>query len=183
LLCISSAFSLGGQTSSCIDNPDVNQIGTNIISYGRQVIIPNARLSCKVRITHIAVSLAFGLLGNNPPMIQIWRPSFPGSTVYHRVGQLKIPRGTIIVFNHLFVNMTISNKDDITFLPGDVIGYYQPLNATRLIWSIETSGYTSYSNNVSSALNRIDISNVDNIETNQQPLIELSFGKNHVTVS
>ncbi|XP_065899772.1 uncharacterized protein [Dysidea avara] len=163
----------GGQ--SCIDNPDVNQKGTNLIPSGRQVIIPNIRFNCTVRITHIAVSLAFGDLGSNPPMIQIWRPLFPGSTVYSNLGQVRIPSGKFKAFNHLFVNLTISNSDDINFVPGDVIGYYQPLNATRLIWSIETSGYTSYSNNVNSARNRIDISNVDNVETNQQPLIELSF--------
>ena len=124
--------------------------------------------------------MAFGDLGNNPPMIQIWRPLFPGSTVYSNLGQVRIPSGTFKAFNHLFVNLTISNSDDIDFVPGDVIGYYQPLNATRLIWSIQTSGYTSYSNNVNSARNRIDISNVDNVDTNQQPLIELSFGKNCV---
>jgi len=171
---------LDGEAQSCIENPDVNQIGTNIISSGQQVIVPNTRLNCTVRITHIAVSLAFGYLGSNPPMIQIWRPSFPGSNVYYRLCEVEVPNGEVKVFNHIFVNLTVSNKGNITFLPGDVLGYYQPSNATRLIWSIETSGYTSYSNNVSSSLDRIDLRKVDNVETDQQPLIELSFGKNHV---
>jgi len=177
LLVLYNMFILGGQ--SCIDNPDVNQIGTKLTPGGRQVIIPNTRLNCTVRITHIAVSLAFGDLGSNPPVIQIWRPTSPGSSVYRSAGRVRIPNGAFIAFNHLFVNLTISNSKDFDFLPGDVIGYYQPLDATRLIWSIETNGYTSFSNNANSARSRIDISSVDNVETDLQPLIEITFGKDH----
>ena len=166
---------LGGQ--NCIDNPDVSQIGTVLVPSGRQVVVPNVRLNCTVRVTHIAASLGFGDLGSNQPIIQMWRPSSPGSTVYNRIAQVQTTGEITIDFNHFFFNLSIPNSSDFEFLPGDVIGYYQPSSPRRRIWSIPTSGYTSYSNNANGPTTTIDISNVDNVEPSRQPLIELSFGK------
>jgi len=165
---------LGGQR--CLNNPDVNQRGSVIISLGQQVIIPNARFNCTTRITDIAVSLSLGNLGINPPLIQLWRPSTLGSSAYNRIAQVEIQRGDSIAFNHFFVNMSIRSSN-IEALPGDVLGYYLPVNSTRRIGSIHTSGYTAYSNDADNSATTINISDVDNVEPNQQPLIELSFGK------
>ena len=166
---------------SCLNNPDVNQPGNVPISLGRQVIIPNARFNCTAQIIGIAVSLSFGNLGNNPPLIQLWRPSTLGSSIFNRIAQVEIPPGDVIAFNHLFVNMSITSSN-IEALPGDVLGYYLSSNSTRRIGSIQTSGYTAYSNNANISATTIDISDVDNVEPNQQPLIELSFGKGSLHV-
>ncbi|XP_065899208.1 CUB and sushi domain-containing protein 1-like isoform X3 [Dysidea avara] len=172
-LLIHCAIITGGQ--NCIDNPDVSQIGTVLVPSGRQVVVPNVRLNCTVRVTHIAASLGFGDLGSNQPIIQMWRPSSPGSTVYNRIAQVQTTGEITIDFNHFFFNLSIPNSSDFEFLPGDVIGYYQPSSPRRRIWSIPTSGYTSYSNNANGPTTTIDISNVDNVEPSRQPLIELSF--------
>jgi len=169
----------GGQ--NCLNNPDVNQQGSAMISLGQQVIIPNARFNCTARITDIAVSLSFGNLGINPPLIQLWRPLILGSSVYNRIAQVEIPLGDLIAFNHLFVNMSVRGNN-IEALPGDVLGYYLSFNSTRRIGSIQTSGYTAYSNDANISATTIDISDVDNVEPNQQPLIELSFGKGSLHV-
>ena len=63
------------------------------------------------------------------------------------------------------------------FQSGDVVGYYQPLPARQLVWNNETSGYTSYSYNTNSPATIINISDVDNVENDRQPLIELQYGK------
>jgi len=172
---ICAALLLGGQ--NCIDNPDVSQIGTDLVPSGRQVIVPNAKLYCTVRVTHIAASLGFGDLGSNQTVIQIWRPSSPNSSVYNRIAQVQATGETTIEFNHFFLNLSVSNNSDFEIQSGDVIGYYQPVVPRRRIWSIRTTGYTSYSNNAISPATTIDIDNVDNVELDIRPLIELSFGK------
>jgi len=118
--------------------------------------------------------LGFGDLGSNQPAIQIWRPSSPNSTVYNRIAQVEAIGETTIDFNHFFLNLSVS---DFEILSGDVIGYYQPIIPRRRIWSIRATGYTSYSNNANRSATTIDINNVDNVESDMQPLIELSFGE------
>jgi len=120
-------------------------------------------------------------LGSNDnfPEVQIWRPLSLGSSIYKRVAQEQLELGTSVQIGiaiFYIINKSSNFLTDFQF--GDVIGYYQPLSPRRLISSIRTSGYTSYIiNNVSSPSNTIDINNVDNVETDLQPLIELHFGK------
>ena len=166
----------GGQ--NCIDNPDINQNRSHTSFPGRQVIVPNASINCNVRITGVVVSMNFG--GSMPgdlPLVQIWRPSSPGSSVYNRVAQAQLSGGTLIggISGYYITIVPVSDLPD--FQPGDVIGYYQSESPSRTIWNINTSGYTSYSNSASSPSITIDINNVDYIETDRQPLIEVNFGK------
>ena len=160
----------GGQ--SCIENPNVNQQGSNYWNSGRQVIVPNTRINCTGRITGIAVSMAYGgWLTNNHPSIQIWRPS-PGSSVYNRIYQVAVDFGTSIDGSYYIDNLTVNG----IVQTGDVIGYYQPSFPRRVILNIQTSGYTSYSS-ANYPGTTIDINNVDTVLSNRQPLIELQFGK------
>ena len=73
--------------------------------------------------------------------------------------------------------MSLNSNNQIEFQSGDVIGYYQPSDPSHLIWSIQTSGYTSYSNSITTPSTSIDTNNIDNAETNRQPLIAVMFGK------
>ena len=156
------------------------------ISSGRQVIVPNARFSCNGRITNVAISHfqpTLIVLSNSLPLFQVWHPTLPNSTIYNKITEFQLPFGVFRAtgpgsnYNH--VNLSLDSNSQIEFQSGDVIGYYQPSNPRRLIGSIQTSGYTSYSNSVTTPSTSIDISNVDNIDADYQPLIAVMFGKLH----
>ena len=146
------------------------------------MIVPSARFNCKGRISSIAVSQFQSLVpGSNFPLFQVWRPTLPNSTTYNKVVEFILSLGTLRVDgagrNYYHMNASLDTQTE--FQSGDVIGYYQPSDPRRSIWSIQTSGYTSYSNSITSPSTSIDISNVDNIDTDRQPLIAVMFGKLH----
>ena len=149
------------------------------IGNGRQVIVPNARFNCNGRITNVAVSMRewFGTTTN--PLFQVWHPTSFNSNTYNKLSEVQLPAGSFVSIgrnrNYYYGKISLNSSSQIEFQSGDVIGYYQPSNPQRSIWSIQTSGYTSYSNNAKSST--IDINNVDNIDTNLQPLIKVMFGK------
>ena len=168
----------GGQ--NCINNPNVNQRGQQIINNGRQVIVPRAAFNCSGRITRIAVSLLSDNQSGNLPIFQIWHPISLTSSTYSKIGEVQLSEGDLMTSsegNYSFVNKSLNSNSQIEFQSGSVIGYYQPSNPQHRIWNIQTNGYTSYSNNVTSPSSSIDINNVDNIETDHQPLIEVIIGK------
>ena len=114
------------------------------------------------------------------PLFQVWHPTSINSATYSKIGEVQLPRGNRIIArggNYYIANVSLNSSSQIEFQSGDVIGYYQPFDPRRLVRSIQTSGYTSYSNNVTSPSTSIDTSNVHNIETNHQPLIAVIFGK------
>ena len=174
---LESDFS-GGQT--CVNNPNVNQRGSASIASGRQVIVPSARFNCNGKITDVRVSMQSRGFGNNFPLFQVWHPTSPDSSTYNRSGQVQLPAGSFVAVglgrNYHSSSLSLNSNSQIEFQSGDVIGYYQPSNPRWLMWSIQTSGYTSYSNTVTSPTTSIDTSNVDNTDTDRQPLIELMFG-------
>ena len=159
-------------------NPNVNQRGRVTVDSGRQVIVPNASFNCNGRITNIAVSM-INWLGDSSPLFQVWHPTSLNSSTYNKTGEVQLPAGDFIAISqgrsYYHASLSLNSSSQIEFQSGDVIGYYQPSNPQRLIFSIQTSGYISYSNNVKSSM--IDINNVDNIDTNLQPLIKVMFGK------
>ena len=142
------------------------------------MIVPNARFNCNGRITNVAVSMT-GWFGSNAPLLQIWHPTSLNSSNYTIIGEIQLPGGSIgnVFSGYYYINMSLNSISQIEFQLGDVIGYHQPSNARRFVRSIQTSEYISYSNNTGSPLTSIDINNVDNVETDRQPLIEITFGK------
>ena len=151
------------------------------IENGRQVIVPSLNFSCYGRITHISyVTIDGSHPSGNSPVFQIWRPSSFGSNVYNRVGQSQFLFENLIEdINFYFTNakMMVENYQ-IEFQPGDVIGYYQPSNARRLIWSIkETNEYVSYSNNANEAFTTFNRSSADYVDIKLLPFIRVYFGK------
>ena len=145
------------------------------------MIVPSARFNCNGRITSVAVSMRGESRGNNVPLLEMWHPTSPNSTDYNRIGYVQLPAGNYVSIiwrgNYYFASVSLNSSSQIEFQSGDVIGYYQPSNASRLIWSIQTSGYTSYSNSVTTPSTSININNTDNTEPNRQPLIAVMFGK------
>ena len=150
------------------------------IASGRQVIVPNASLHCNGRITGVAVSMERVSPGSNIPQFEVWHPTSLNSSNYTIVGEVQLPAGDRIgssSIGYFYASISLNSSSQIEFQSGDVIGYYQPSNARYLIWSVQTSGYTSYIYTVTTLLTSVDINNVDTIETNHQPLIEITFGK------
>ena len=144
------------------------------------MIVLSARFNCNGRITNVVVSMSNQPFGNLP-LFQVWHPISPNSSVYNKIGEIQLPAGEFIPVDtrraYYSAILSLNSSSQIEFQSGDVIGYYQPSNPRRLIWSIQTSGYNSYSNTVTSPSTLIDINNVDNIEANRQPLIAVMFGK------
>ena len=150
------------------------------IDDGRQVIVPNARFSCNGRITNVAASMK-GQFGSNLPLFQVWHPTLLNCNTYNKAGEVPLGAGNYRSVGgyqgYYYVSKSLNSNRRIEFQSGDVIGYYQPYNPRRVIYSIQTSGYISYSNTVTSPLTSININNVDNTETDRQPLIKVTFGK------
>ena len=166
----------GGQMQACFKNPNVNQRGQITINIGRQIIVPQAKFNCNGRITGVAASMDMSPLGSNLPLFQVWHPT---SSVYHKVGEIELPLGDYITGteNYYFANLSLNTSSQIEFQSGDIIGYYQPTDSKRLIFSIQAAEYNSLSDTATNPTTSIDIHNVDNIETQRQPLIEVTFGK------
>ena len=179
-----SCFVLGG-LQDCIYDPGSEAYTHHgeVVTGGRQVIIPNLNFTCYGRIVHISYVT---INGSHPgddhdlPVFQIWRPSSVGSNVYNRVGR------TEFLFEYLiedtakfyFTNaMLIAENHRLEFQPGDVIGYYQPSKPHRLIWSTKESGYVSYSNNASIATTTYNTSNADYVNNELLPFIRVVFGE------
>ena len=169
----------GGQT--CISNPDADRRGDMSINSGRQVIVPNSTFNCNGRIINVIVSMSTVSSGTNFSLVQVWHPTSFTSGTYHKIGELELPLGELTNGrgrnSYYYASILLNSSTQIEFQSGDVIGYYQPSDTQRLIWNIPTSGYISYSNTVTSPSTSIDINNVDNVDTDHQPLIEISFGK------
>ena len=162
---------------ACLNNPSVTRKGQVTINSGRQVIIPNARFNCNGRITNVAASMKDLSGGTNYPIFEVWHP-YVYSGSYMKIGEVHFSAGSLKGVgqgSYYYANISLNSSSQIEFQSGDVIGYYQPSSSRRLISSIQTSGYTSFSSTVKSST--IDINNVDNIDTNLQPLIKVMFGK------
>ena len=144
------------------------------------MIVPNARFDCNGKITNVAVSMSPQPFSNFP-LFQVWHPTSPNSSVYNKIGEIQLPGGEFIQVgagrNYHSASLSLNSSSQIEFQSGDVIGYYQPSSPRWSIWSIQTSGYNSYSNTVTSPSTSIDTNNVNNTETDRQPLIEVMFGK------
>ena len=173
-------FNADGLT--CMNNPNVDQRGELSIGAGRQVIVPRAAFNCNGRVTDIAVSMQWGGWSGNLPLFQVWHPTSLTSNTYNKTGEIQLPvgvqRGRIRQgTNYFYARMLLNSNSQIEFQSGDVIGYYQPSDPRRRIWSVQTSGYTSYSKTATSPLTTsLDISNADTVNS-RQPLIEVMFGK------
>ena len=144
------------------------------------MIVPSARFNCNGRITNVVVSMTVQPF-DNLPLFQVWHPTSLNSSVYNKSGEVQLPEGEFIPVgpgrNYHSARLSLNSSSQIEFQSGDVIGYYQPSSPWWSIGSILTSGYTSYSNTVTSPITSIDTSNVDNTEASRQPLIAVMFGK------
>ena len=151
------------------------------IGTGKQVIVPNARFNCNGRITSVTASMRdlSDATNNYYPIFEVWHPYiYFGS--YMKIGEVHFSAGSIKGVgqgSYYYSNISLNSSSQIEFQSGDVIGYYQPSNAQRKIWSIQTDEYTSYSYTFPYALDLLHIYSDGISVTMYQPLIKVMYGK------
>ena len=169
---------------SCTNNINVSDIGRRGDSrstLGRQVIVPSANFTCNGRITNIMASSSQHNKRNEYPFYQIWHPISSESNVYTRIGEIqlddshatKIGSGNT---HYWLVNIEFTNHNRIEFSIGDIIGHYDPLDSQFRLWSITSNGYTAYSSTATDQAATFNTSSAEFVLSNQQPLIQVSFG-------
>jgi len=158
---------------SCFDMVDVNQQGSDLTNTDQQVLVPNSDFSCNGRITRYMVSLnQDDDEEGDYPRIQVWRPTT--GQQYTRINQYTIQRSDIRgMGNYYLADKQFTGSNRIEFQSGDIIGYYRPEEPHYSVWSIQTSGYISYSRSETSNSFSLDNANEDD---NRQPLIQVILG-------
>ena len=156
---------------------NVQQPGSDRSNVDSQVVT-SMSFSCNGRLTGYLVSLNHDDNGNDYPHISIWRHVFYFFSYYTiRISDYVITENDIIQkSNYYFANVSFAINETIRFLPGDVIGYYQPDSPRYTVWSINTTGYTF--DIISTATNWGDVYVLDILDTvnDRQPLIQIIYG-------
>ena len=142
------------------------------------MIVPNLSFNCHGRINHVSyVTMNASHPGKDVPVIQLWRPSSPGSNVYKLIDQIGQIQFENLIETTQFYIIDAIFRGLVKFQPGDVLGYYQPSNPRQLLWSINEGGYVSYSINASAAATTINTSSVDYIDDGLVPYVRVTFGE------
>ena len=169
---------IAGQT--CIDDVNnVQQVGNDIISPDRTVIVPRLNFTCNGRITNIRVGLNRTNDGANFPYVQVRRPLPSASLLFYGlVNNVQIQSSHLTQFNmSTFQEATIllTGHNRIQFLSGDVIGFYSPPDSGYVIRDIATTGYVYYIFEGSNASVFTLGSGV--MSNRRQPLIQFTLGE------
>ena len=178
-------MSTDGQCTDNI-NTNVQQIGRLRLRVSVQVVVASSNFTCDGRLNRIMASMVQESLKNDTFLFQVWRPSFPGSNLYNRVGQVALRESDVIQVNvssntsYWLVNMSLTGDERIEFQSGDAMGYYYPPRPTyRIHNNPNPSGYRrTYSiDNDTDADEMFDISGTDVVTHNRQPLLSVNYGK------
>ena len=169
---------LGGQ--ECTDYVDVQQFGNFVVGHSRLTIIPHFHFTCNGRITSIKARMFFDNSRSNYPFFQVWRPASAGSTIYNKIGEVRLQSDDQLsevsdTFLTASVNLTSNNM--IGVQSGDVVGYYHPPDSRFRVLSRETVGYRVYE--LSESHKSVDLNNTlfNNSNFYGQPLIQFTIGK------
>ena len=146
------------------------------------MIVPNARFNCAGTITSFVVSMKGQISGTGVPLVQVWRPTSRNSRSYNKISEMQLTGGIYITIGNNIgyykATISLNSNSHVEVESGDIIGYYHPSDTKRHIWSIQTSGYTSYSSDATTgSLTSMDIDDVDYTEPNSQPLIKVTLSK------
>ena len=167
---------LGGQ--ECSDYVDIQQDGDINFGRNRTAIIPRLNFTCNGRITSIRARVRFFSNGNKYPFFQVWRPASVGSTIYSKVGEVKLQSDDQVTGNGTYQTATIilTGKNRIEVQSGDVVGYYHPSNSRYVVRDIQTDGYVLYRFNGPPAADNSDINTTNFMFNNRQPLLQFTIG-------
>ena len=168
---------LGGQF--CTDYVDVQQDGDHQLVQNRTAIIPRLNFTCNGRITSIRARVFFNISRKNYPIFQVWRPSSAGSTIYNKIGEVKLQSEDQVTNGSngfLEANINLTGVNTIEFQSGDVVGYHHSPHSRYRVRTTNTTadGYILYQFNGSP--NLVDLSDVNGTDK-RQPLIQFTIGK------
>lgn len=177
----------------CIHLVNVQQKGTDEFPSNSQVIVPRISFPCNGRITGYVVSLKLERKGKGNkedepsyPVIQVWRPlNTINPSVYTIVKSLCTPTASNINKTrdsmgdeYYLGNVSCAGNNSVEFQSGDVIGYHQTDDSQHYkVWNIEAAGYVSHYTEGGPLDSFTITDDADESEDDQQPLIQLIFGK------
>ena len=172
---------LGGQICIDTDNVNVQQNGNGNLGAGRVSIILRLNFTCNGTITRIRARVRCNCGGNtnNFPFFQVWRAEPNGSTIYNKIGEVQLQSDAqVTIGSNGFqeANIFLTGNNTIRFQSGDVVGYYDPGNATYQARTVTTAGYILFHNQFSGSPDSIDLNNFNTI-IDRQPLIQFTIGK------
>ena len=166
---------LGGQF--CTDHVDVQQDGVYNTNNNRLAIIPNFNFTCNGTITSIRAKVVFNSSRNNYPFFQVWRRTSVNSTVYNKIGEVRLQSDDQVIRgsgNYSEANITLTGNNTIEVQSGDVVGYYHPPQSRYRVRTIENSRYMQY--RFIGSIKSVDINNNTGV-SRRQPLIQFTIGK------
>ena len=171
---------LGGQ--ECTDYVNVQRNGWNQLYYNRLGIVPRLNFTCNGRITSIRARVNLSSEGSDYPFIQVWRARSAGSTIYHKIDEVKLPADDQVIRdsnNYTGVTINLTGNNRIEVQSGDVVGYYHPRNARYRVRGISiasTDGYVLYRFNGMPTSNSVNLSEADRRLNYRQPLLQFTIG-------
>ena len=191
---INSVILTDGQCADNI-NTNVQRMGSLRLRRRVQVVVPQDNFTCNGRLTRIMASMLQEPERNDSFLFQVWRPSFLGSTLYNRVGQIALRESDVTEFivnittntvnittntSYYLVNMSLTGGERIEFQSGDVMGYYHPLSPRYRVYNDpEANNYVTYGlDNDTGPTETFNISDSSvSQHNNRQPLFAVNFGE------
>ena len=144
----------------------------------------SANFTCDGRLNRIMASMLQESDNNGTFLFQVWRPSFPGSNIYNRVGQIALRESNITEVNvdidmiYWLLNMSLTGDERIEFEAGDAIGYYHSPNPRYRVHNNPNppSHRQTYTSDDVTGPTEIFNLNIAGI-INRQPLFSMDYGK------
>jgi len=163
----------------CIQNADVQRIGSDEMTRNRLGIVPDLSFYCNARITGINVRVLRDDTNKKGILyIQVWRPSSPGSNIYSKIAEVPVTDNDTDKLTFLEAKIVLTGTQRIPVQLGDVIGYYQPPDSRFQVRSMETDGYVLYTFVMDGFyVKAVDLSKADYRAPQHQPLMLFTTGK------
>ena len=168
---------LDGQT--CTDSVNIQQRGV-YINRDRLAIIPHLRFTCDGKITGIRARVFFHDARNDYPFFQVWRPASNDLRVYNKISEIQLQSDDQVTGSGTYrtANIILTGNNTIEVQSGDVVGYYQPLDARYLVMNTIRIGtrYILYQFNGSLGSNSVQLNDSNNRVNFWQPLLQFTIG-------
>ena len=146
------------------------------------MIVPSSAFSCNGRVTGYLISLELDSSSGGYPNVQVWHPT--NSTEYTRVDtECALTDSDISMMRdgngdeYYLGNVSCTGNNRIEFQLNDIIGYHHDSPVLYKLWTIETSGHTSYGRSSSNPLDSFNTNNPYDTFNDRQPLIQIMYGK------
>ena len=142
------------------------------------VICPQFDFLCNARITRVRIRILVNPEDRNNPCIQVWRPTFPDSKIFNKVGEVFVTKDHIVNLTYTEANIPLTGSSRIRVESGDVIGYGHPRSSAYSVLIAKPSGQAEvYEFYGYSATRTLNLDNSDHRYEYRQPLVSFELGK------